>query len=199
MKPLSYEQLQQACSARGYRFFDDGNYNLNIIGVRSADLQANTFNDLIYIAWRVAGEPIVVSLPATTDPGVYWRENLANAAGTGFLVPGQYSGAFRVGKHKGYHALVQARELPLYRDADRDAKLEPNESSIQTGYFGINLHRARVDGRSNLVDRWSAGCQVVADSSDFDLLMSLVDIASKHWGETFTYTLLDEQLLKGVH
>lgn len=198
MKPITLEQLELAVSSRGYRWFTDGDFNLNLIGVRSADLQANTFNDLICLAFKQAGQWVLLQFDATTDPGIYYRKNPANVDGTGFLVEGQHSGAFMLGKHKGYDALIQARAVPVYRDADRDAFLEADERGIVRGWYGCNLHRASEHRKSVLVDRWSAMCQVVADPLDFDLLMSVCRKAAEHWGNRFTYTLLNERDLPKV-
>lgn len=198
MKPVTLEQLQLAVTARGYRWFDSGDFNLNLIGIRASDLQSNAFNDLICVAFMQAGQWILLQFDATTDPGIYYRENPADEQGTGFLVEGQHTGAFRIGMHKGYKALVQARALSVYRDDDRDAVLEADASKIDHGWHGCNMHRASEHRESVQVDRWSAMCQVIADPLEFDLLMSVVDLAADQWGNHFTYTLLSERDLPGV-
>jgi hypothetical protein len=63
--------------------------------------------------------------------------------------------------------------------------------TIQTGLFGINIHRASKWGVSKLIDRWSAGCQVIASNEDFDDFMVIVEKSSKIWGNSFTYTLIE--------
>jgi hypothetical protein len=55
----------------------------------------------------------------------------------------------------------------------------------------LNCHRARAQGTSTQVDKWSAGCQVLANSDDFDQLMKLAKYAAKHYGDSFTYTLFE--------
>ena len=63
-------------------------------------------------------------------------------------------------------------------------------STIDTGYFGINIHKA---GRaSTQVDKWSAGCQVISRSEDFATFMDLTEEAAERHGNSFTYTLLLE-------
>ena len=57
--------------------------------------------------------------------------------------------------------------------------------------FGINIHKA--GDSSVVVDGWSAGCQVLARSFDFNELMNLVTLATSIWGDRFTYTLLEEK------
>lgn len=111
--------------------------------------------------------------------------------GTAILVPGQYRGCWKIGYHKGkYKALCQAKPIPVYRDGNKDDKFDLNPLSIDKGVFGINIHKAGEN--STLVDGWSYGCQVLAKSIDFSSFMRLVDKSSKLYGDTFTYTLLEE-------
>ncbi|ABC27297.1 conserved hypothetical protein [Hahella chejuensis KCTC 2396] len=192
MMAINYEQLRAAVRNQGHRFFETGDYNLNLVGVRAQDRHADTFNDLLCVAFQIQGQTHCFSFPATTDPGVYWREHLANPAGAAIVKPGQYPSVWALGKHQGkYEALVQRAPITVYRDANRDAYLQTGDK-VETGLFGINCHRATDAGQSLRVDRWSAGCQVIADSADFDVLMALCRKAAGLYGNRFTYTLLDE-------
>jgi len=113
-----------------------------------------------------------------------------NTKGTAILVPGQYSQAYKLGLHRGkYEALVQAKPVKVYRDNDKDSVYDMLPSSIDTGFFGINIHKAGHD--STWVDDWSAGCQVFKRAADFEAFMSLVRKAAKIYGNLFTYTLFD--------
>ena len=85
----------------------------------------------------------------------------------------------------------------MIRDANRDNILD-YDGHEETGLFGINLHRANQYGRSIQVDKWSAGCQVFADSKDFAVLMALAREAAKAWGDRVTYTLLNERDFAGA-
>lgn len=192
-KQPRYGQLQTALLRKGYRFFDEGDYNLNLIGIRSADQVANTFNDYLAVAWRFDGIPHCLTFPATTDPGIFWREHPANVSGTAIVVPGQYLGLWEIGLHRGqYPALVQRGPIRVYRDNNRDRVLD-QDAPIDAGLFGINCHRASANGESRQVDKWSAGCQVLAHPKDFALLMALCERAAENWGRSFTYTLLEEK------
>jgi len=63
------------------------------------------------------------------------------------------------------------------------------------GFFGINIHRAtaKTGGKSTRVDRWSAGCQVIASNEDFAVFMKICRKARDLWGNSFTYTLLESK------
>ncbi len=182
--------------AQGHLVFSGDRYDLNIVGIRSANSEANRFDDLITVFWRRADAWCQFVCQATTDPGRYWLEHPMGVSGTAILKPGQYRGAFRLGLHQGhYPALVQAAPLTVIRDANRDDRLDTTGpgTTEDVGMFGINLHHAAAVGESTQVDKWSAGCQVTAAVVDHDVLMALCRAAVPAWGDTYTYTLLDER------
>ena len=179
--------------ALGYAVFDGDPYDLNIFGIRKRNGVPNVFDDLIGCAYRWDGSWRVHYWNATTDPGQYWLENPANVKGTAILCPGQYRGVWEVGKHRGrYDALIQrGAEVTVWRDADRDRNLDMQDATIDSGFFGINLHKAGTV--SSTVDRYSAGCQVLQATNDFEELMKLAEMQIKITEyDSFTYTLLEE-------
>lgn len=191
----TFNQLDNAISQAGFAFFRDGDYNLNLVGVRTDDVASDAFNDWLCVLFYTHGAPHCFCFPATTDPGVYWRKHPMNTDGTAVLAPGQHRGLWRLGQHQGrYKALVQHRAAPVYRDNNRDGVIDLAGDPVP-GIYGINCHRARGTGVTENVDRFSAGCQVLADARDFKLLISLCEIAAPRFGDTFTYTLLNEAQL----
>lgn len=190
---VRYGQLRAAMSKAGHNFFEQGDYNLNLIGVRSGDTHSNTFNDCLAVAYNINGQPVCHTFACTTDPGTYWRKNPANVKGTAIVKPGQYPALWALGKHQGkYKALVQAGDVTVYRDNDGNGEI--NTAGVtDTGLFGINGHKAGKQSRR--VGQWSAGCQVLANECDFNLLMALCEKSAQHWGGRFTYTLLTEDEL----
>jgi hypothetical protein len=194
MRTPTVDQIIRAIAHRGYKVFDspDG-YGLNLVGIRSQSTGPNQFDDLLAVFHRRLGIWNSIVIPVTTDPGLYWLENPMNVNGTAILKPGQYAGAFAIGKHQGkYDALVQRQPLTVIRDYDRDAELDLSTGREETGLFGINIHCAKWEGESTLVDKWSAGCQVVASWWDFQILMLICRAAERRHGNAFTYTLLTE-------
>ena len=161
----------QVMKKKGYAFFDrDKPYNLNIIGVRRVENAIpNKFDDTIVVIYkeRREGPWVVFTADITTDPGQYWLMNPINVDGTAILVPDQYRGVYKRDLHQGkYEALCQrGGNVRVYRDADGNRRHDMSDDKIDTGFFGINIHKA---GRSSVqVDKWSAGCQVFAKSADF--------------------------------
>jgi hypothetical protein len=192
---FSAKNITDALKKKDFPFFK-GDYNLNLIGIRSSERDANTFNDVLVVLYQVNGKQHMHCFSITTDPGVYYRENPINVDGTAVLVPGHYPSCWQIGAHRGkYYALIQAGEMVVYRDDDNDAEINTDDDGKQTGLFGINLHRANEQYTSSQVDKWSAGCQVIADPIDFELLMALVKKSAQTYGDRLSYTLLAEDEL----
>jgi hypothetical protein len=203
MKPIksfTLDQIKSAMIAKGYKWFEEGDFNLNLIGVRNSDTGdtvTNAFDDTFFIAYRDAGKWKIHNYACTTDPGAHWQQAPLNAGGTASLVPNQYRSTWRIDLHQGvYKALKQFKPVDTYRDKNKDLKYTRHIEDITNGIYGINIHRASATGVSNRVDKWSAGCQVIADSADFANLMYLAHVAEKKYGNSFTYTLLESKNIK---
>ena len=193
------EQIQKAVESKGYKWFEGGDYNLNIVGVRNSDTNGvvtNKFDDKFTLSYSVGGEMKYHEFDATTDPGSHWEKNLLNKDGVAILVPGQYRGSHEIRLHKGqYEALCQKKPVKVYRDNNMDGKYDMLEENIHEGIYGINIHRAtKWEGKkSTQIDKWSAGCQVIAANDDFRLFMEIVNKAKDIWGNSFTYTLIESK------
>ncbi len=193
---MSYtrEQVEAAVKAKGYVWFEDAankGFDVNIVGIRNSatgQKVTNAFDDYLTISYKENGEWKFQAWPATTDPGKKGVLEYHNAAGVARLVEGQYRGSHGIGLHQGkYEALKQAKNVKVYRDADKD--LEYDENKIQEGIFGINIHKAGAD--STYVENWSEGCQVFKKSADFDAFMAIVRKSRDIHGNSFTYTLIE--------
>jgi hypothetical protein len=184
---------------KGYKFFDKGDYNLNLIGIRNTTLYANSYDDILLNIYKVSGKWFWEEFKITTDAGTHYLLNpIVKHKGTALVVPNQYSGLWEVGFHRNkYKALVQKGDVSVYRDNNRDKILDFDTASIEKGVFGINCHRSNPRGKSSRVDKWSAGCQVFSDVSDFELdFMPIIEKAKDKWGNSFTYTLLTKKDLE---
>jgi hypothetical protein len=116
-----------------------------------------------------------------------WAATTDNGGGTARLVEGQYRGAYIIRKHQGkYDAVCQDRAVKVYRDYVADGVYD--ESKIQEGVFGINIHKAGAD--SIEVNNWSEGCQVFKREKDFNEFMAICYKAQAIHGNRFTYTLI---------
>lgn len=189
------EEVKSAVLSKGYKWFENGDYNLNIVGIRNSEtenLVTNKFDDCVTVSYKVDGEWNFHCFKATTDPGTHWVENLLNKNGVAILVPDQYRGSHTIGLHQGkYKALKQQKSVKVYRDKNKDNVYDLLEENIHEGIYGINIHRATAHGESKQVDKWSAGCQVLAKTADFNKLMELAQKSADMYGNSFTYTLIE--------
>jgi hypothetical protein len=187
------DKIKVAMKAKGYAFFENGDYNLNIIGIRNSDTGnkvTNVFDDLLTVSYKIGDVWHFKKWAATTDPGTKGVKEFHNAQGVARLVPGQYRGSHAIGLHQGkYEALKQAKPVKVYRDANKDMTYDTK--LITEGIYGINIHKAGAD--STYVENWSEGCQVFKKSADFDEFMALVKKAATLHGNSFTYTLLESK------
>ena len=199
MSCYTREQIEAAMASKGYKYFTGGDFDVNIIGVRNTETKGrvtNAFDDCVTISYKEDGEWKFHCYKATTDPGSHWEKNLLNKKGVAILKPGQYRGSHKLRLHQGkYLALGQQKPVKVYRDNNRDGKYDLLEESIDEGLFGINIHRStgRAGGTSIRVDKWSAGCQVIADNDDWHQFLDICQTAREIWGNSFSYTLLESK------
>jgi len=192
------DKLRLLTEAFGGTVFKTPDY-LNLVGVRSPG-DVNKFNDTLYYYWFDSkGKPEIRSIKEfTTDPGLKILRAPITTKGTAVVKEGWYRRMWKLGKHKNsYPALVQANPCVVFRDNNRNAIIDFNPETIESGLFGINLHRASERLKSIQVDGWSAGCQVVADSAEFKKLMDRVYIANSKGQTLYSYLLVrNSDLLK---
>ena len=193
------DQIEETMKQKGYRYFVKGDYNLNVIGIRNSSTGfkvTNRFDDLMTLSYKENGKWKFHTFDCTTDPGTHWVKNIMRKEGVAVLKPGQYRHSHKIRKHQGrYEALGQQNPMTVYRDNNRDNNYDLNDNNTQTGLFGINIHRATkyAGKKSSQVDKWSAGCQVIASNDDWKLFMKICRKARDTWNNNFTYTLLDSK------
>ena len=195
------EQIKDTVGGLGYKYFTNDDYDVNIIGIRNSATEGkvtNKFDDLMTISYKDEnGEWQYHEYDCTTDPGDDWMENpWIDKIGCAVLKPGQYRGSHKLRLHSGkYLALGQKENVTVYRDDNRDANYDLDESKTDTGLFGINIHRASkyVNKKSTQINKWSAGCQVIAANNDWKFFMKLMRKARDNWGNNFTYTLIESK------
>lgn len=159
---MFYEKYQIIKKLRDLKYTD---LPFMIVGIRSKQTKVNQFDDKMYLITPAK----CIQFNCTTDPGSDWLLNWINPKGTAVLKTGVWK--FKLGLHKNeYECLVQAEPVTVYRDTDKD--LIPEEQGIQdTGWHDIHIHRSNPTGISKYIGKWSAGCQVLANSEDFKLLI----------------------------
>ena len=169
--------------ANGKRLTEDG------ISGKNTDYALEQYNNS-------KGKETLKIYPNTTNPGVYWLNHPMNKLGAAVLKPGQWVDCWRLGTHiKADHkALVQTGgKITVYRDNNKDNHYQLNENSTDTGFFGVNIHGSSRSGKSTVIGKWSAGCQVFAQWAHKEAVMDVCENFKKHTDNKFTYTLVDEK------
>jgi hypothetical protein len=196
------EQIEAAVKAKGYVWFEDASnkgFDVNIIGIRNSSTGkkvTNVFDDWMTISYKENGVWKSHVWACTTDPGTKAVKEFKNPNGVARLVPGQYRGVWKVDLHQGkYEALCQRLgNVKVYRDKNKDMTF--NETEVQEGMFGINIHRSNPTTESQFVENWSEGCQVFKRVKDFNEFMAICKKASAIHGNKFSYTLLESADIK---
>jgi len=193
---ITYKNIKAVVEKAGYKFFT-GEFNINMIGLRSKNRVIDNWDDFFVLCWQEGGKnKIWVNDQFTTDPGIYYmQQKLLNTDGCAILAPGQYRGVWKIGKHgkNQYEAFVQTgNKVKVYRDRNKNNILEFDKKSLVEGYFGINQHHGYD---STKVGPNSAGCQVHRYKKDLAYVLSMAkkNTAAGH-GDSFTYTLLEEDI-----
>ena len=178
MKVPTPADLVAAFSAHGYPV----PVGLHVVALRKKNGTTDIFDDMILI---VSGSAAVKhAARCTTDPGKPYREKPMNADGCAVWAVGQVVDGLQFGKHHGdYPCLVPAKPIPVLRyDSLTDMTGTPGTS------WSTQIHRASESKESSVVGKWSAGCIVYANPTDFGQAM---DFARASKQTRFTVTLLE--------
>lgn len=196
---MTVDRYRRVMENKGYKFFEKGDFNLNIIGVRNDSGTADKFDDLIDVVYKLNEEWVVDTYPVTTEPGTRILNKPINKKGTAILVPDQYKSVYKIATHGGkrkYTALCQrSGKVRVWRDDNKDSKpdyIGPEDK----GMYGINIHRQFGSDEREYTGGVSAGCQVFQSSADFYEFMHTCNLSADKWGNKFTYTLIEEKDLK---
>ena len=193
------EQVEATLKAKGYAWFEgDKDFDVNIVGIRNSSTGTkvtNVFDDWMTVSYKENGQWKFHCWPCTTDPGTKAVKEFHNPNGVARLVPNQYRGSHTIGLHQGkYEALKQAKPVTVWRDKNKDMTFD--ESTKETGIFGINIHRSNPTTESEFVENWSEGCCVFKRVKDFNVFMDICKKASGIHGNSFTFTLVTSQDIK---
>lgn len=189
MLPKILSKVKEA----GFVVFDsDKDFDLNIIGLRNPNGRVNKFDDLLFVVFKLGGQWVEYKFRCTTDAGRYHLHNPSRVAGTAIMYhPQQCRSVYKLDLHNGqYLALCQRNgRVLVWRDHNKNDVLDM-EGDLHFGN-GINIHRASQYRESESVDRYSAGCTVIADPADFGVFIEACkqQVSVNGW-DTFTYTLL---------
>lgn len=154
-KAATKKYIQDLCKRDNVEFLPSNPY-----WFRMDDDFTDKFSDFMAVVDDVYE---VVSISnATTKPGKYWVSNpvtVGGIKGTGCRVAGQTKNSHRYekGKNKwsGRGFFRQIADLFIYRDGNKDSKLDKIIKQTAKTWFGFFLHPM---GKGFSIWNWSAGC-----------------------------------------
>lgn len=188
---ITYQLIKELSDKNGFPFFT-GENNINIFGLRNSEKVVNLFNDIIGIAYQDENlQEQCLFWHGSTKPGLFYLgDKMMNPNGTFILAPGFYPRCWQIGiHHKQYEALVQYGNIfKGWRDKDKDSQLDYT-GALTNDVAGLNLHTTSYKTDQEKVGAWSAGCQIIQDDKDFDLLMTYVHKSAALYGNKFSYKL----------
>ena len=175
---------------------------VNIFGIRREGTTSldDVFDDILGL--NINGNLFLFR--GTTDPGKAFTIDpftVDGVTGAAHVVPGYYPNLWQIGLHGdkanpfSHEALIQwGNKITVERDTDRSGTIEETEP-VQTGYYGIDFHRAHPVSAVDIVGRYSAGCQVMRNPDEFAFFMNLVKNSKKYKRNSsarFSYLLMTQ-------
>lgn len=174
---INYSFIKGLYQQNGYPFSEVKEV-VNLFGIRNKDKLLDQFNDVIGMNLvDQFGRPCCLIFPGTTKPGLhYLKQELGNPKGTFIVAKGFHTDSLKPGLHNGYEGLVQSGPGVWrgHRDINSDGILDET-GPIYTDSTNVDLHRTRDDlNVTNVVDKFSAGCQVLWEDKHLGVILSLV-------------------------
>ena len=132
------EQVEKAVKAKGYKYFENGDLNVNIVGIRNStpgNKVTNLFDDWLTISYKINGIWQFFIWNATTDPGKAPMVTGNKIGGIARVVPGQYPGSHMIRLHQGkYEALGQKANIKVYRVIYRDWETDRKSTRLNSSH-----------------------------------------------------------------
>lgn len=212
----TYRQLQTTMERLNYLFFTD-EFNLNFVWERTNDDITNKFTDWLHIAFVRDGRQIVLSIPATTKPGLKGSIDspvtVDGVTGTAIIIPGQYVNSWQffdtedlVKLSRLYPNKTSLKQHPFnyphfrqiglvdyWRDGDKDLVVDYVQKQDDKIY-GTHWHVMSQIGTygSGQVNNWSLGCMGAAEP-EFKKILPVVRESVKLHGNKVTGTIIESK------
>ena len=197
---MTYQELKAIVEKKGYFFFDEGKYNLNLIGERTSLIYDDHFHDIFHCAYKDNnGTEQVLNLPFSTLPGSYWLAHpptVEGVTGCAVIQPEQYRGVYKfVDDYNGwlnYPYLYQVGFMDYWRDNGKSNNVDEMVPANNRIYL-TNMHRGSNPGVTGYTNyNWSEGCQIMEEPY-WKQVLPLLRLSIPIWGNLFTYTLMESK------
>lgn len=200
---MTIDNIKKAMLNKGYKFFNKGDYNLNIIFVRTDNVITNYFTDKLYLIYNKDGKEVIREYPATTKPGIKGSIDspvtVDGITGTACIVPNQYESAFKfIDSYTEFSEYPYFRligRLDYYRDGNKDLVLN-TDKVIKSKNYKTHFHRMSNKGVTGKpINNWSLGC-IGVEEPYMAAIIPIIREAVKRYGDIFTVTILENKDFK---
>ena len=213
MKTRSIDEIREVLKAKNYKFFEKGDFNLNLIAIREDDTFDNKFSDSLQMLYKENGVWKAPAFKFTTLAGTLGfggEKAPLTAADTGtgvdgvaIILEGQYPGVYEY-VNTGYRYpfveyLNQVGNFDYLRDNNKDGLVSRN-STRQTGNFKTCFHAMSWINKNGtysdsefvnyIGSPYSQGCIGAPALTMFTGIMPIIRQSVKIWGKKFTPTIL---------
>ena len=196
----TYDVVKKAVINKGYNWFD-GDLNLNIIWERTSDEITNRFTDFLHIVYSENNINKILSLPATTKPGIKGAIDspitYEGVTGTAIIIPNQYLSAWEFrdvyNEFSEYPYFRQVKKISYWRDGNKDLVVDHVQEQ-KNKIFGTHWHKMsniRTYG-SGYVNNWSMGCMGCPEPLWYAFL-PIARESAKRYGNIFTGTIIESK------
>jgi len=210
MKHRSIDEIKAVLDNHSHKFFENGDFNINIIAIREDDVYDNTFSDTCNLIYKEHGVWKNECFKWTTLAGVFghggeksplksWETGTAED-GLACIAEGQYRGAFQYIKNgwrypfQEYLSQIKGIDY-LPRDNDKNGTVLRAGKIHKNTIWQTHLHAMSQFGQDGHFvsypnySPWSQGCQGTP-YTEFQKFLMPIKKSVKLWGDKFTYTLV---------
>lgn len=198
----NYEQFKQLASLKEYKFFDTGEYNVNIWIERPDNNITNKFDSTIHLLYRVNGVPLKVSFQGNSKPGINAGKTIS------MICPGQYLGVYQwISRGKGWDKYPFDGEFftlqGLIKVWAGQSPVINFEHVLEVGAnSGTDGHKqSNPKAKGYPVGAWSLACWGAEEPNWSGILVPIIEEAMKRYGDKFSVTFFetkDFELLKTI-
>jgi hypothetical protein len=199
-----YNDIKKAVEKKGYKFFTNDNFDVNLIFERTSNKFTDKFDDILYICYVEKGLGKVEKFNCTTKPGYKKSADTPQVhegiKGIAVITPNQYRSVWQYteggveGRQYPFNVthLRQIKGMNYWRDANGDTIIDEEQLQINK-IFGTHFHVMSYEGReTGVVSNWSKGCMGCM-WTDYWKIMNILKQATVFWGNRFTLTLLESK------
>jgi hypothetical protein len=202
LKHLNYQQIKKLVTDKGYVFFDEKDYNLNIVFIRTSDVFTDLFTDTGYVVYKENDVEKVLIQPCSTKAGLYYVNNpitYQGVTGTAVVMDGQYRNVYQLvdsySEWLSYPYFRQVKEMNYWRDMSKDTTLDEVQPQYNKNW-GTHYHRgSNIGVTGHHIYNFSAGC-LIQEEPYFKNVIELARKGVKAWGNSFSITILDAKDFK---